>query len=208
MKAKIEWKNCLKIGISIFVLYLCIHYWSTAASFLKTVFSATAPLLIGCVLAYPLNILMSFYEKHWFPNSQKPSVKKSRAGICLVLAILTLAAVISLILVLVVPQLVECVKLLIAEVPDAVAKVVEFLKKYDFAPQELIEKLSSIDWKSRIGDIAKTVTSGIGNVMDVAVSAVSSVVSGVTTASLAIIFSVYVLLNKEKLKNQITKLIK
>ena len=84
----------------------------------------------------------------------------------------------------------------------------EFLKKYDFAPQELIEKLSSIDWKSRIGDIAKTVTSGIGNVMDVAVSAVSSVVSGVTTASLAIIFSVYVLLNKEKLKNQITKLIK
>ena len=63
---KLEWKTCLKIGVSIFLLYLCITYWSVLVALAGTVIGAAKPLIIGAVLAYLFNILMRFYEKHYF----------------------------------------------------------------------------------------------------------------------------------------------
>ena len=68
---KVEWKQCFRIGISIFILFICISYWSKVAGFLTLMLSALSPLVIGFVIAYLLNILMNFYERHWFPKSKK-----------------------------------------------------------------------------------------------------------------------------------------
>ena len=65
---KTEWRSCFRIGVSAFLLYLCITYWPAFAGFAATVVGAALPLIIGCVIAYAINILMSFYEKHYFPN--------------------------------------------------------------------------------------------------------------------------------------------
>ena len=59
---KLEWKTCLKIGVSVFLLYLCITYWKAVATLLSMIVGAAKPLIIGAILAYLLNILMSFYE--------------------------------------------------------------------------------------------------------------------------------------------------
>ena len=86
---KIEWKTCFRIGFSIFLLYLCIHYLPVATSIISMAIGAAAPILIGCMAAYLLNILMSFYEKHYF--SQKDNlaiVSHSRRPDCLFAAIL------------------------------------------------------------------------------------------------------------------------
>jgi len=42
---KIEWKSCFKIGVSLFLLYLCITYWASAANLVGLLFSAAMPLL-------------------------------------------------------------------------------------------------------------------------------------------------------------------
>ena len=63
---KLTWKDCLKIGVSIFVLYLCIHLWPGAVSLAGALLGASAPLILGCAIAFVVNILMSFYEEHWF----------------------------------------------------------------------------------------------------------------------------------------------
>lgn len=202
---RIDTKSLIKVAAVIFALYLCIHYWGHAANTLKTLLGAALPLIIGAVLSYPLNILMSFYEKHLFPKTEKEALVKSRRGLALTLAILTLVGIVALIIALVVPQLTSCVKLLIAEVPDFFNMVVAKLSEFEFVPEDIIATLSKIDWKSRITDIVKTVYSGLGSVMDVVVTTVSSVVSGVTTAFLAIIFAIYLLLGKDKLGGQVKK---
>lgn len=63
---KLTWKTCLKVGISIFLLYLCIHYWAAVSGLLGAVLSASVPLLVGCIIAYVVNIIMTFFEKHYF----------------------------------------------------------------------------------------------------------------------------------------------
>lgn len=202
---KLDTKTLLKIAAVIFALYLAIHYWGHAANILKALLGAALPLVIGSVISYPLNILMSFYERHLLPKSQNKLVNRSRRGLSLALAILTLVGIVALIIALVVPQLTSCVKLLIAEVPAFFNMVVEKLSEFDFVPEDIINMLSQIDWKSRFADIAKTVTSGLGSVVDVVVTTVSSVVSVVTTAFLAIIFAIYLLLSKNKIGSQLKR---
>ena len=66
-----------KIAGIIFALYLCIHYWPSAAIIFKTAFAAVLPLLIGTVVAYPLDILTSFFERHLLSKSQNKFITKS-----------------------------------------------------------------------------------------------------------------------------------
>ncbi|MBQ7870561.1 MAG: AI-2E family transporter [Oscillospiraceae bacterium] len=199
-------KHLLQAGLGIFLLYLCIHYWPVISGLLGTVLSAAFPLLLGCVIAYPLNILMSFYERHYFPRSGSRAVLRSRRPVCLVLALLTLLLILALVIALVLPQLVSCVELLIAEVPDAMRTAIAWLEEVGVLPEDLSATLASIDWKSRLTQILSVVTSGIGSVVDIAIKAVSSVVSGVASAVVAIIFAIYVLAGKDRLSRQATRL--
>ena len=66
---KLDWKACFRIGVSVFLLYLCIRYWPKAADILLAAFHAASPLFIGCGIAYFVNILMRFYEGHWFSKT-------------------------------------------------------------------------------------------------------------------------------------------
>ncbi len=202
---KIENKTLLKIGLAVIGVYLVIHYWSNISGIIGTVISAASPLLFGFVISYPLNILMKFYERHWFPKSKKAAAEKSRRPVCLIGAILTVLGIVALIGVLIAPQLVNCIKLLVAEVPAAISMLVEKLRTIEFISKDLINALSSIDWKSRINDIIGTVTSGLGSAMDVAVNAVTSIFSVVANVVLGLIFALYLLLDKNRLVNQIKK---
>ena len=203
---KLETKSCIKLAVTLFILYLCIHYWENAANLLKTVSGAALPLIIGGAVAYPLNILMSFYERHFFTKSSNKLVIKSRRSVCVILSLLTLVAIFTLVIALVVPQVTACVKMVIAQLPGFMDAVVEKLSHFDIVPENIIESLSEIDWKSKITENIKTLTSGLGNVMGVVVSTVSSVVSGVTTTFLSLIFAVYLLLSKDTLLRQIKRL--
>jgi len=198
----LEWKTCLKVGVSVFLLYLCIHYWQPVMAVIGEAFGAAAPLLIGCIVAYPINILMSFYERKFFPRATKKGIVAVRRPICMLLAIITLLAVIALIMILIVPQLISCVQVIFAELPDAIRNVVSWLDKYDFLPDNILDKLMEVDWNSRIGQIIEVLTSGIGSVVEVVVNAITSVFSGIVTALISVIFAVYLLSSKEKLKRQ------
>ena len=55
---KIEWKTCFKVSICIFVWFLCFHYRSNITGLFGALIGAADPLLIGCVVAYLVNILI------------------------------------------------------------------------------------------------------------------------------------------------------
>lgn len=205
---KIEWKSCLKVVLSAFLLYLCVYYWPSVANVVGAVFSAAAPLLVGCVIAYAINILMSFYERHYAPNSTSPKVIKSRRPVCMVLAFLTLILVVVLLFALVIPELGSCVQLLLAELPGTIESLVATLDKTEILSDDMVAWLNGIDWQSKIQQVIQVLTSGVGNMMGNVVSAVSSIFSGIVTAFLGIIFSIYLLLGKEKLGGQATRLMK
>ncbi len=203
-------RTIVKVAIALFALFLGIYYWPAAAQFLGLLLAAFVPLLLGLCLAYPLNILMNFYERHFFPNSSKNAVLKLRPGLCLILSILTLIGIAALVLWLVIPQLANCFRLLIAEIPIAAQQFIDWLSRSGIITPELInyvtEWAASLDWQSRLEDIVSAVLGGATDVVGAVAGVVSTAVSGTTTAVLAFIFAVYVLLGKRRLGSQCTRL--
>lgn len=202
---KIDWKSCLKICVSVFILYLCIHFFPDVFGFLKKLLGAATPLVAGGILAYLLNILMSFYEKYYFPKSSKKIVLKTRRPLCMTLAILTLFAISTLVVGLVVPELVSCVTLLISKLPSFITFLIDEVAKLGVLPEDIISTLEAVDWNSRIEQLLGVLTSGIGNFVNILISTVFSVFSGVVTAFLSIIFAVYLLASKDTLKVQVSR---
>lgn len=205
---RIEWKSCFRVGLSAFVLYLCITYWSSAAGFVAAAVGAAAPLIIGCVIAYLVNILMSFYERHYFPNTKATGLKKSRRPVCMIGAFVTLAVVIVLLINLVVPELAACVQLLFAKLPGAMREFAAWLSASNLLPENMTDMIASVNWQSKIQQIISVLTTGVSSVMGITIHAVSSVFSGIVTALFGFIFAIYLLSGKEKLANQFDRLMK
>lgn len=195
---KLSWKTCLKIGVSIFLLYLCIHFWPAAIALAGKLLGAAMPLFIGCAIAYILNILMTAYERRFLVNSAKPAAAKLRRPLCLVGALLTLVAIVVLVVWLIAPQLGSCFRLIAAELPGFMNTVLETVETWGIIPEDTISMLESIDWQSWVGKIV----SGLGDVVTVLASAVTSVFSAIISGLLALIFAIYLLASKEKLAVQ------
>lgn len=202
----VTWKTCVRVGISVFILYLCIFYWQNAAGILAALLGAVTPLFLGCAIAYFVNILMSLYESHFFISSNRTFVQKSRQPVCMVLAFATLLAIMVLVVCLVVPQLSSCIQLLLSALPGVMESLTNGIEKLNILPENVMESLSAVDWQTRIGEVLKSVISGLGNVMGILGAMISTVLSGVVTIFMAVMFAIYLLAGKEKLGQQSKRL--
>lgn len=200
---KPDWKTCFRICVSVFLLYICIFYWEAFSKLLLAVVSAAAPLLLGFVIAYVLNILMSFYEKHYFPGQQKKTwVQNSRRAVCLLTALLTLFGIVALMIGLVVPELISCVKLLLASVEPAVEQLLDSKWIGQILPADLLTQLDAINWQDYLSKGLKLLASGIGGAAGAIYATVSSLISSLVTVFISLIFAVYLLLGRDRLKSQ------
>ena len=205
---KIEWKSCIRVGVSVFLLYLAIHYWDGLITLGGAALASAEALIVGVVMAYLLNILMSFYERH-YPFKGR-TAQKLRRAVCIVAALLSFVAVILLVVLLVVPELMAAIRLLMAEIPLALKDLGLWLQESGVAEalsaEELATSLAKVDWQQRLTELAKTLLEGVGGAAQVAVSAVSSAAGVVTTVVIGLIFALYLLVGKETLLNQFDRL--
>jgi len=114
-----------------------------------------------------------------------------------------LLGVLALVAWLVIPQFVACLQLLLAKIPTVIASVTDWLKQQQLMTAEIAAWLEGWNWKSKIDELTKLVTSGLSSVMGTVVLAIGSVFSGVVTAFLAIVFALYLLAGKERIGGQI-----
>ena len=208
---KLTWKTCLRAGVTVAAVYLACTYWPVLTGAVKVAVGAASPLLIGAVIAYVANILMSFYEAHFFARSKKRVVQKLRRPACMALAFLTAVLAIVWLLTTVLPELTRCVEMIVAALPGAIGKAYAWLDER-FQLGALLKDMNltlpdaNVDWKKTITSAANILLTGVGGAAKVAVTAVSSVFSTVVTLFLAIVFAIYLLSGKEKLGAQLTRL--
>jgi hypothetical protein len=72
----ITWKNCFRVGVSALILFLFVFYFKTFTNILGTVLTALTPFFIGLIIAYLLNIIMCFYERHYFNKKADKKAEK------------------------------------------------------------------------------------------------------------------------------------
>lgn len=199
---KITWKSCFKLCVSIFVLYLCLSYWHPLAGFAFSLLGAAMPLVLGCAIAFLLNILMVNFEKIYFPRSKKKIVLKSRRPVSIFLALLSLLAIVTFVAWMVLPEFIAAVILLLETLPDTIQNAIDWAQKAHFLPPQLLEYLDGVNWDSVFDSLIDVVKNYGGDAVNFIISTVSSMVSWIITIFLSVIFAVYILANKETLSSQ------
>ncbi len=194
-------KSVCFAAAALFVLFLLVHYWDSIASVIGLLLQGLFPLLVGFVLAYLLNIVMSFYERR-LPRSRNPKLAAAHGSLCLVLAVLTVLLVLVLVSALIVPQFIRCVHTLVLKAPDAIAKLTASQSLAPLIPEDLSEKLAGLDWDVLIDKAVGVLRTGLPNTLQ----KVSSSVSALVSVLLALIFSLYFLGGKYTLRRQVRRL--
>ena len=204
----LEWKQLRKIGISIFLLYLAIYYWKRVAGLMNTCVSAFIPVIVGIVIAYMINIMMDMYEDYFFKKSTNPTIDRMRRPVCLIGAILTICIIIGLLVYLVIPELVTSATILVEGIPKGVKQLAKYEWFQTIMPDELIDKLLTMDWKDYIDSAMRFIKSGAGGFAGSAMNLAGSVFSTAVSALLGVIFAIYFLGSKEKFQLQALRVIR
>ncbi len=194
------------IAGAIFLLYLAIHYWDGFLGLVLGMLGAAMPLFIGFVIAYLVNILMTRYEKLYFPKGTSRAARKSRRPLCMILAMLSLVVIVAGVTLLIVPELVSCTQLLAKEIPVVWDQGITWLREN--IHQERWDQLmsfvggGSIDWAGITKKAGDWFLGGIGGAVNTIATVVTRTFSALVTALVSIIFSIYLLSGKEKLMAQ------
>lgn len=204
---KQDTKRVLTFTSVVLFVYFIIRYWGKVESLVKLSIGAAAPLLIGCAMAYVINILMNFYENWYKRLLKQPFARKIERFVCMIFAFLSLFGIVYLIISLVLPELLNCIASFIGMVPSAIQMLIDFIgeeRLMDLFPY-LEEQGVSFDINSitkQIEQIVTTVVSGVGGAVGSIVSVLSSTFSIIMNIVIGLIFSIYVLLDKENLGKQ------
>lgn len=202
-KQGIQWLAVIAVFI------LAIINWSYLVQSVSMIWSVVFPLILGGMIAFVLNLLVSWIEKYLYPNAKNKYLKGSRRPVAIFLAILIVCLVIAATVVIVVPQLASAVMTLVDVIPETVQNLTDWFNRQE-ALVPLVNEVANqinIDW----GSIFSSVASGINNIASslatTSVSVLTTSVSAVTNIFLGILFAVYILFSKEKLGVQVERML-
>jgi len=179
------------------------------------VFGILKPFIMGGMIAFVINIPMSFYERKLFDNRKKKGkyLMKCKRGISLFLAFLSVALALALVAVTVIPQLVTTVGELAYKLPMFYGGVIERLEVIFAENSELVSWLENmempkINWEETVNTVLDFLKNGMGSMLSSTFTMASSIISNTVNFFIALVFSIYILAQKEKLQDQFDRLLK
>lgn len=179
-------------------LLLLVVYFDEIWSFLGFALSVASPFVIGAVLAYLLNIIMSRLERIYFPNSKNKLVVRSRRVACLVLSLCVVAAVMTMVGWLVSGQLKDSAGALFQGVSAAISAVVEIAEDHDLDTGIMAVFGKDItQWETLLGEAVNKM-GGVDNMISQAVGFGGALTGSAVNAVIAFVFALYLLASKEK----------
>lgn len=186
------------------VVLLALKYSDALLGGIRLLFSLLVPLLLGCGVAYVLNILVAKLES--LPPLRDPQSKlyPVRRALSITGALVGILLVITLLFGIIIPQLVDAFRVMLINVPPAVNEFLAWLDSLDVTLPQLEAWLRSLNlnWPDLLQKATTYLTSGVGNMFTSAFGLLSSLGGIVMQVVIAVIFALYLLAGKERLGRQ------
>ncbi len=203
-------------GLILFTIFILVVLWNFELVFdgIKFLWRVILPFVIGGVIAFIVNIPMTFLEEKIFGKARKAKGKKREWAekfarpLSLILTWFIIIGIIAVVVLVVVPELGRTVLGLGKTIQDFVPEVQKWAIDLFKDNEDIVKAISDINfkWDELLGKMVDFLKNGAGSVLDTTMEAAKNIISGVITFFIASVFSIYVLLQKEKLGEQVKKL--
>ncbi len=200
-------KWIIGIGIAGVLLYLGLRNMNAIGAAISWLVSLFLPLLLGLAFAMILNVPMSLLEKRLFQKTNRRFLHKLRRPLAILLSVLLILLLLAGIIGLIIPELFRAIKIVIESLTDLLLHLrnmpVHELEQLPFG-----RLLASIEWESALNTMQNWLKDQSGALVNTAVGTIGSVLGGVIECLFGLVFAVYILANKEILKQQLTRLMR
>lgn len=198
------------IFISMLAVIVCfiVKHFTLFGNIIGVCLGALYPLFLGGAIAYVFNIVLAWFERHFFPKTKEGFISFIRRPLCLLFSFIVVLAIIFLVLKIVIPEIIAALALITSKVPPLLTQASDYillkLQEYPDIQEEaenLIDQfdIKSINWESIINKVMSVLKTGALGIIKSSVGIISSVAGAATTFVVAVIFSIYILLRKDKL---------
>ena len=214
-------RKVIVASVIVAAAYLLVSHFSYIMKFIRTIITALTPVIAGMIIAFILNAPMSKLEK--FIKKKKPEmeqkwVRRISVGCTYLGALLVFGVLISV----VIPQLWSSMIALASNLPSYITSIVNFindlLKQMNLNFHISLDDLFNVPIDELGTSLAKWIEGLTPTISDWIKQIDPAVVSDIGAATMAVInvvvkfclgtvFSVYVLLSKEKFKQQARKVL-
>ncbi len=195
-----ENRNTIFLITYAIVLIVALLNMNATMSFLGWVFAILNPFIIGLVIAFVINIIMTKLETNVFKFLDKPKFKlwhKMKRGVCLALSFLLIILVFTALIFFIGPQLAESIRVLSSNIPSYINYLQQLtndlLAHFDMTAADL--GIFAINWK----DVFTKAADFLANVSPGVLTFASGFTSAIFNFFMGLIFAIYLLTGKEKL---------
>lgn len=207
-------KKYFIIGILLIGIYFGFFYIDKIGEILGSAYKVFRPIVYGLVIAFIINLPMNFfYEKIFKKLIKDDKHDKLRKSLALILSWIIFFAMVTLVLTVLIPELSRAVGVISTNIPVFIDSLTEFLneskiftKVADFFATRFevinIEKISD-----SITKILQEFFRSDSQFLNKTGSVINSVSQGIISLSIGFVFSIYVSMNKAKLKKGAARLV-
>ena len=204
MRKKISeqpWFNYTVAACIAVILYVLLTNSGQIKSAFKTVSWYFSPVILACVIAYLVNPLARFFSKILLGRVRKEKIKRIVSE---VLAFIVIIGFIILLLLLIVPQLIDSVRMFVANLDGYVRSLTSLMDRVGVSASmlDLDEIIDSSE------NVIQAVTNLVKNNLNTILSTSMNVGRTIVQVLIAFMLSMYLLADKARLKKGSKRLMK
>ena len=196
-------KKWFKIISFALIGLLIVNNFHIVTGFVGKFFDIISPFVVGAALAFILNIPMKFFESKFSKITFKKGKKLNKNLVRLVsllFAIVVIGFIIVLIVNLILPEIINVIKLLIENFPKYMTEIKNFALDVTTNMPDLRDSIKNININNeKMQEQIKTIGA---SVLTFSVSFAGNLVGSIVDAVVSLVFSIYILTGKDKLKEQ------
>ena len=205
---KQEIKKWAKIIFIALFGYLIVDNISAVGEIIKTILNIMSPFVVGAAIAFILNLPMGFFEEKLSKFKTKKGKKLAKGFIrtvSLILAIVVITFVLTIIVNLILPEIINIITLLIEKLPYYGAEIKNIASNITKDFPQINETIKNIDINDK--QLQEQVKNFVTGFLSKSVSLLGNIIGTFFNAIISIVFAAYILTGKDKLKEQAKKIL-
>lgn len=205
------YKKVFLLGLALlFVAYLFLNSKSIFKG-LGVLVGILSPFILGGVIAFIMKIPLNFLERKVFNKIKNEKFQKHKRAISIAISFIFIILVFFLITAIIVPQLINSFDGLRKSLPSFLQMAIDKTREIPYLnnySDKLQGEYDNLSWNEIFNRIKGFVTSSDNSsqILNGALSTASSILGGLVSFMLALITSIYILADKERLGYQATRI--
>ncbi|MEQ3346368.1 AI-2E family transporter [Peptoniphilus senegalensis] len=170
-----------------------------------------APFMLGGVIAFIMKIPLNFLERKVFDKVKSEKFQKHKRTISIAISFIFIILVFFLITAIILPQLIKSFDGLRKSLPSFLQMAIDKTREIPYLnnySDKLQSEYDNLSWNEIFNRVKSFVTSSekSSHILNSAISTASSILGGLVSFMLALITSIYILVDKERLAYQATRI--